>query len=281
LIIISSFILALLSKIQAVFLPLSMLLVDYYFDRRLNMKLVYEKWLYFLLSLITGIVGTNFLKVHGTLEVLNAVPVFKRILFGSYSYIVYIIKSVVPFEMVPLYPFPETISWAFYLCIAAVLSILGLTYYFFCNKKKAFVFGLLFFTFNIILLLQIRAIGAAFLADRYTYIAYFGLFFIYAYGLQFVLEKYGQFEKLIYLSALLILVVLGYVNYEQNKIWKNGETLWSHTLKYYNQVPFAWEKRANYYSNKGQLKEALLDYNKAIQYSPETRKGSNLLRTSI
>ena len=281
LIIISSFILALLSKIQAVFLPLSMLLVDYYFDRRLNMKLVYEKWLYFLLSLITGIVGTNFLKVHGTLEVNNAVPVFKRILFGSYSYIVYIIKSVVPFEMVPLYPFPETISWAFYLCIAAVLSILGLTYYFFCNKKKAFVFGLLFFTFNIILLLQIRAIGAAFLADRYTYIAYFGLFFIYAYGLQFVLEKYGQFEKLIYLSALLILVVLGYVNYEQNKIWKNGETLWSHTLKYYNQVPFAWEKRANYYSNKGQLKEALLDYNKAIQYSPETRKGSNLLRRGI
>jgi hypothetical protein len=83
LIIISSFILALLSKIQAVFLPLSMLLVDYYFDRRLNMKLVYEKWLYFLLSLITGIVGTNFLKVHGTLEVNNAVPVFKRILFGS------------------------------------------------------------------------------------------------------------------------------------------------------------------------------------------------------
>ena len=69
LIILLSFILALLSKIQAVLLPLSMLLVDYYFGRKLSLKLVYEKWLYFLLSLITGIVGIYFLKTHGSVEI--------------------------------------------------------------------------------------------------------------------------------------------------------------------------------------------------------------------
>jgi hypothetical protein len=150
-----SFILALLSKIQAVTLPLSMLLVDYYFDRKLSMKLIYEKWSYFLLSLMFGILGIYFLGGQGTLEINEAYSLSIRAYFGSYAYMVYLIKSMVPYEMVPAYPFPDTLDWTYYVSMVFALAILGSTYFFFLKKKKVLLFGLLFFTFNIMFLLQL------------------------------------------------------------------------------------------------------------------------------
>lgn len=274
LLIISSFILALLSKIQAVALPLSMLAVDYYFNRKLSPKLVFEKWLYFLLSFGIGLLGLYLLNRVGVDEVNEYYPLSKRIFFGSYAYVIYLMKSIFPYEMLPLYPFPRfyaTTGWFFYVTMLLVLSVLGATYSFFLKKNRVVVFGLLFFTFNVMFVLQIKIGGKAFLADRYTYIAYFGLFFIYASGLQWLLGKYEKSARLVYAVALLVLGGLGWLNFQQNKIWKNGETLWSHELKSYGQTPFAWEKRANYYDKVGRTKEALNDYSEVIAlngYSP-------------
>jgi tetratricopeptide (TPR) repeat protein len=265
LIILAGFILALLSKIQAVTLPLSMLLVDYYFDRKLSIRLVYEKWHYFLLSLATGIAGIYFLKTPGISKISEYFPFSKKLFFASYSFVIYFIKSVVPYEMVPVYPFPDSLDWTFYASMVLALSILSLIVYFFLRKKKVLVFGLLFFTFNIMFVLQIKISGYNFLADRYTYIAYWGLFFMYACGFQWVLEKYKKFEKLVWLAALFILGLFGYMNYEQNKIWKDGETFWSHTLKFYPNSSLALKERAKYYTRAGKRKEATEDLYKAIK----------------
>ena len=132
LIIISCFILSLLSKIQAVTLPCSMLLVDYYFDRKLSMKLIYEKWFYFLLSFITGIAGIYFLRTDGSLGAINNHFSFiERHLPAALAYLTYLVKSVVPYKMLPLYPYPEEISWIFYVSQVTVFFLFGATFYFF------------------------------------------------------------------------------------------------------------------------------------------------------
>jgi tetratricopeptide (TPR) repeat protein len=279
-IIIISFIIALFSKIQAVALPLSMLAVDYYFDRKLELKLVYEKWIYFLLSLATGVVGVFFLKRAGMLESNKLLPFVDRFFIGTYSYVLYMIKSVVPYEMVPWYPYPDKIGLIYYLSIIPVFLVLGSICYLFLKKKKAFVFGLLFFSVNIFFLLQILSAGQGYLADRFTYIAYFGLFFIYAYLLQLLLEKYQKLDKIIYMFVVLILVVSGYVNFAQNKIWENGETMWSHVLNNYPDSYIAMKGRGNFYRDNGQLLEALADYSSAISldsYNPKAFNSRGLL----
>jgi hypothetical protein len=269
-IIIASFIIALLSKIQAVTLPLSMLLVDYYFGRTLSMKLIYEKWLYFFISLVTGAVGIYFLRFGG--ESLGAshnyFSIFQRIFIGPYSFVIYFIKSLLPYKMVPIHPYPDPNSWSFYASIIIAPSIIGSTYYFFHTHKKTMVLGILFFTFNIMFLLQTLSAGRGFIADRFTYIAYFGLFLIYASGLQWLLEKHRKFDRLVYVALLVILTAYGYVNFEQNKIWRNGETLWTHELKYYPFNFSALFNRAEYYLAEGRNKEAIEDYNKALALRP-------------
>lgn len=262
--IVISFILASLSKIQAVSLPLSMLAVDYFMGRKLSIKLIYEKWFYFFISLITGLVGIYFLNVQGSLDSNESFAFHERIFIGAYSYIVYIIKSLIPYRMIPMYPYPPSIGWEFYVSMIPSLAVVGSIYYFFKRQQKHIVFGLLFFTLNIMFMLQILSAGQGFIADRFTYIAYFGLFFIYAYLLQALLEKYKSSKKLILICCGLILGVYGYLNFQQNKIWKNGDTLWSHVIQYYTKATLPWGNRANYYRDHGQPQKALYDYSQTI-----------------
>jgi tetratricopeptide (TPR) repeat protein len=106
------------------------------------------------------------------------------------------------------------------------------------------------------------------MADRFTYLPYFGLFLIYAYGIQWILEKHERFNKLVYVAIFLVLGGYGYMNIEQSKIWKNSETLWSHELKYYLDNLSALHNRGDYYKNEGRYKEALHDLNKYIALYP-------------
>jgi Tfp pilus assembly protein PilF len=264
------FILALLSKIQAVSLPLSMLLIDYYFGRKLRINLVYEKWLYFFIALATGIAGIYFLNVGG--ESLGAshhyFSIFQRIFIGPYSFVIYVIKSLLPYKMVPIHPYPNPDSWNFYASLVIAPSIVGSTYYFYHTHKKIMVLGILFFTFNIMFLLQTLSAGQGFIADRFTYIAYFGLFLIYASWLQWAMEHYTIFQRWIYLAVFLVLVIYGSINFEQNKVWKNDETLWTHQIKHHPEVFLPWIYRAVLYREEGKLDKALHDHNNAIALNP-------------
>ena len=268
-VIVPCFILALLSKIQAVTLPVSMLLVDYYFDRKLSLKLIYEKWLYFLLAFITGIAGIYFLKDDGSLGAINNHFSFiERHLPAALAYLTYLVKSVVPYKMLPLYPYPEEISWIFYVSQVTVFFLFGATFYFFRKKKKVLVFGILFFTINIKPLLQVLSAGQAFMADRFTYIPYLGIFLLYAYGVQTILKKYEKSNKFVYVAIFLILGVYGYMNIEQSKIWRNSETLWSHELKYYPDNLSALYNRGEFYLGEERYREALPYFNRYIASHP-------------
>ena len=119
-----------------------MLLVDYYFDRKLSMKLIYEKWFYFLLSFITGIAGIYFLRIDGSLGAShNYFSIFQRIFIGPYSFVIYFIKSLLPYKMVPIHPFPNPDSWNFYASLVIAPSIIGSTYFFYHTHKKNHGYG--------------------------------------------------------------------------------------------------------------------------------------------
>lgn len=254
------FVLSLLSKIQAVSLPLSMICIDYLATGKLNLKQWISKWPYFLLSLFFGILGVMVLGDQGSLEATTALPLWQRFFIGSYSFVVYLIKVVVPYELSPLYPYPASIGWHIYASMIIAPITIAALWWSYTKERRSIFFGLSFFIVNIVFLLQILGAGQGFLADRFTYIAYFGLFFTAGYAIDKVVDK----RTIIAGAIAVYLAILAGVTFIQNDVWQNSDTLWTHVLKYYDKTTLPYGNRANYLRDNGQIQRAIADYNQAI-----------------
>lgn len=268
-------VLSCLAKIQAVALPLTMLAVDYYMDNKVSIKNIITKGHYFLLSLATGFVGIHFLRLQGSIESAEVITGFKRIFIGSYSFIVYCIKIFVPYKLSPLYPYPQTLPWYFYASIIALPLVLWVLWKSHKMGKKHIVFGLGVFIFNIIFLLQILGAGQGFLADRFSYIPYLGLFFILGYYFDQFTKTNHKLQSTIYGLGGAFVLAMGFMTFNQNKIWKDSGTLWTHVLKYDKNTNLPYGNRANFYRDNKQYDLAFADYGEAIRLKPNNPEALN------
>lgn len=267
------FILSLFSKIQAVSLPLSLLAVDYYMDNKSSLgsfiKSVIQKLPLFLLSAIFGILGIIMLRNYGSLATVEDATNFnfiQRLFVGAYSFTIYLVKAVIPYRMSPLYPYPATFPAYYYPAILIVPATLYLLYRTYKDEKKEIFFGMAFFIVNIIFLLQVLGAGQGYLADRFTYMAYFGLFFITGFYIDKILAKNQEKGKRVWYILISVILIIGYgiLTYKQIGIWKNSGTLWTHVLKYYDKSTLPFGNRANYYRDLGKYNEALADYDRTL-----------------
>ena len=261
------FVLSLFSKIQAVIFPVSLVLIDYWWTSKLTIKQFLTKSHLFLGSFAFGVLGIYFLQSEGSLESSTNFSGFQRIFIGSTSYLAYLVKSIVPYKLSPLYPYPAEFPPLYYASIVSFLGAAVVLLWSFVKQKKHLFFGLAFFTANVFFLLQIKAAGQGFMADRFTYIAYFGLFYLFAFGYDQINEKITNPIK--YALIGILLTVYGVMTYQQTQVWKNSGTLWTHVLKYHTNTTLPYGNRANYYRDIGEKEKALADYTKTISLKPD------------
>lgn len=288
---------ALFAKIQAVALPLSFLALDYYFNRSnrrkeaLNSngkpqsnnqslftsaatKLLIEKIPFFAMSLAVGSIGILLLSKSETLKDNSGFGLFQHMLLGAYSFCVYLIKLVVPYVLCAVYPYPAKLSPEFYVAPLGVLALLAAGWWAHKRGNRAVVFGIAFFIVNIVFVLQILGAGQGFVADRFTYVAYLGLFFIVAQIFEkFLADK--QWSGSAQAAAAICVVVFAVMTWKQCAVWKDGETLWTSVMRQYPTDPLAYGQRGFHYrtiashSNGDTAQRyynlALTDYNRAAQ----------------
>jgi len=262
------FFLALLSKIEAVTLPLSLLLIDYFLERPLKLRLLLEKIPHFIMSLLFGCLGIFILHRVGVLTVNRELGFTDRFFYGLFSLNVYILKFVFPYFQSVVYPYPvtpgNTLPLFYYLNPLLTVGIIFLVYKT-ARHTRTVVFGALFFLVNVIFLLQILAAGNAFLADRFTYIAYTGLIFVAVWSLEQVVRKKKEMKPLVYISMPVYIIILMAMTYNRCETWKNGETLWTDVIeKFPGQIVAAYSNRGITYTNSGQFDAAIADFTKAI-----------------
>lgn len=297
------FILSLFSKVQAVSLPLSMLALDYYFQRPLRFKLVFEKIHFFLGSLAYGLLTVFLLKNAKTLvEGQTLYTGFERVIIGFHSYAIYVAKFIFPWIMSPLYSYPSAIPATFYgTSLLLVVSIIG-TVWAFRRGMTTLVFGWFFFFVNFIFVAQIVGAGQGFLADRFTYIPYFGFFILlaaYTEGSLFrvINDKFkinnnalsidnGAFNvesnsnrapsSVAKIAFILYAFICLFLTFNQTKVWNNSENLWTKALEYDENAATPWQNRALYYRDiKKDLKRSLADLDMAILHSPKSAASYN------
>jgi tetratricopeptide (TPR) repeat protein len=265
------FLFALLAKIQAVSLPLALLAIDYYQKRKFNWKLLMEKVPFFVGSLSIGLLGVYFLASGDSINDKDIFSFVDRLFIGGYSYFVYLYKLFIPFPLSPLYPYPARLDWTFYVGTIASLSFLGFLFVKRKNPKyHVLIFGVLFFTVNVMFMLQILGAGQGFLADRFTYIPYIGLFVALSYYVRQWLSKHNETGLAFYGFITILGFIYSGLSYNQIKIWEDGKTLWTHVLNHYPNAVTGYKNRAQWMRDEEKnYEQALKDYSQAIRFNPE------------
>jgi len=282
------FVLACLAKAMAVVLPVVLLLIDYWLarptDQRrpFNRALLLEKVPFFVVSLFVGWVAANVQAggdFYGWLTILgqkkDAVGddpfAGQWLVYGSYGFFLHLVKVVFPFKLSAFYPYPdkinqpETYQW---MGPIVFLAVAGLTGWLFLKgrteKDRLIAFGLGFFLATIVLVLQFMTVGAAMLADRYSYLSYFGLLFGLVYGLHLMTQNRPFQHGLATLGLGLFAALCFYRTTQQVRVWKNTETLWFNALQYYPENDQIRESLGDYYGKQNRIDEAIAQFKAAI-----------------
>jgi len=262
------FICSLLSKPTAIVLPGVLFLLQWYFSKKMLLKDLLYIIPFFILSFVFGLIA-----LAGQEEVLflehikSSFTLFERFLMICYAVYFYVSRFLVPFNLSALHPYPNAItglSFEYYLAPFVIICLIVI--YFFIKKelKRVYVFGMGFFIVGILLFIQFLPFGNAIVSERYTYVPYIGLSFIFAY----VTETYLHVStKKIFLIGYILFISI--TTYTYNKVWQNSETLWSNVISKYPQSALAYNSRATYYFEKDNIKKALSDIDKSILLKPD------------
>ncbi len=270
---------SLFSKIEAVTLPLSLLLVDYLLQRPFRLKLITEKIPYFLLSLLFGILGVFIIYRVGLqgnefLKSNQDMSLAERVLYGLYSFSGYILKFFIPISQSIMYPYPVMTgwirTWVLFLNPALIMAIVVFTAWS-ARKTRAVAFGMLFFLVNIFFLLQFFAVGNTFFADRYTYIPYFGLIFILLWFAEKIVRKNAIRKMWVNIVLSVFAVICMVLTFSRCAVWKDGVSLWSNVISQYPgrfMEPYA--NRGVSYFLKHDSENAIRDYTAALSIDPNS-----------
>ena len=261
------FTLSCLAKGMAVVLPLALILLDYWFDKKwLSPKYLLQKIPFFAISIIFGLIAINIQAgkdLGGHVEKLtqleesaikSGLTHVQQICFGFYGFWVYIIKFFIPYNLHNFYAYPLSDSYndPQYL-LAPVLAIAFLVYVALqYRKNKTLFFGNMFFFFTIITVLQFLSVGVAILAERYTYVPYFGLIFMVVFWLS---EKVDQ-KKLTMAFGAVALIFM-FLTFRQTQTYKDTATLFGNSYQYEPKSDRVNEILINYYGEKGDFQETL------------------------
>lgn len=261
-----------LSKVQAVTLPLSMLAIDYWLRRPINLKLIWEKTPFWLVSLAIGTINLYTLRQQGsTVDEEGHFNLLDRLCIGAFSFVVYLYKLVIPYPMSPLYPYPKPLPIWVYLSPIAFAAIWFLVWRAWRKDQRIWIFGMLFFFFNVMFLLQVLGAGQGYLADRFTYVPYFGFFAVAAWYYDRFAEQPDR-RTLLNASFGVLFLLYGVYTFRQISIWENGYTLWSHVISLEGEKPnsLPYWNRAQFLRDSKQFEPSMQDFNKAISVNPKS-----------
>ncbi len=269
-------VLANLAKPAAVILPVVLVLITFWHDKRLTAKPLLLTIPFFLVSAVAGWLT---LASQASASAINEnYSLWERIQLGSYALVNYGIKAVWPVGLSAIYGRPGAgVAFPWFFPAATVVSVLVLVLLgWLCvrqarsaadSRASLWFFGGAFFVVNLLLTLQlIKAVGSAAYADRYTYMAYIGLFFAVAMTIEQVQRPALRMAALG--LAMVFSVACAGLSFARVGVWKNPETLWTDALKTQPFSATAYSNRALYYEQNDRLEDALADYSLAVANDP-------------
>ena len=283
----AAFVLSLASKPAAVVFPLTLLALDYFFQRTDRIRLVLEKLPFLALSIAAGLAhpqgpaGEWGRRPGRHLEPLREAAV--RLVRQSHVR-AQAVRSRRPVRDLSLPRPGRGIGPEFYGALVVMLVAFP-ALLFVCRRLRPVLFGWAFFFINILLVLQFFTVGQAVMADRYTYVPYIGLLL----GLTWWLDERprpgqaGRPARLVIGAVLVAMLPLSlYQTWTRCGVWKNSETLWTDTIrKFPHRIDVAHNNLGVALADQGRLEEAISQYREAIRLKDDNSEAHNNLGIAL
>ncbi|MDI6743087.1 MAG: tetratricopeptide repeat protein [Smithella sp.] len=278
LLILGSFVLALMSKPMVVTLPVIMILLDYWPLRRFRLQSdkfmviqLREKTPFFILSAILILI--TLLAQHDPTE--KNYPLIDRLSNAPVSFVTYLVKTFWPHDMAVFYPFPAQIPvWQ---VLAALLLIVFISIVVISMaKQRPYLFtGWLWYVVAVIPVSGIIQSGAQGMADRFTYLPSIGISIMLAWGVPLLCPREATRKKIIFPSAAAFLIMMSMLAWKQCGYWENSLSLLRHALQVTENNFIIQNNFGSALFETGEIQEAIAHFNESIRINPEFASAYN------
>ena len=262
-------------------LPFVLLLLDYWPMRRLQpenpvfktsslKKLIIEKLPLFVLVVVSCVITYIVQQKGGAMVHIHNLPLSFRISNAMLAYIKYMAKMIYPVRLTVLYPLPTKHFplWQPILSFVILTAISAAVIYT-ARRRKYLPVGWLWFVGTLIPVIGLVQVGAQTMADRYTYLPLIGLFIMIAWGIADLTSKWRYQKVTLGITSAIVIIAMLICTRLQLRYWKDGFTLYEHTLAVTKNNYVMHNNFGDVLYNKGQTEQALDHFNQALQIKPE------------
>ncbi|PIP53715.1 MAG: hypothetical protein COX07_09225 [Bacteroidetes bacterium CG23_combo_of_CG06-09_8_20_14_all_32_9] len=207
----------------------------------------------------------------------NVFTFFERFVLAGFALGFYIKNLFLPVSLNAVHIYPQRLPDGglphnYYFTLIVLFIVIIMSFILIIKRKKIpalLFFGWFFFLVNISMVLHFIPIeGRLLVADRYSYLAYFGLFI----SLSGISEKYlfqtKVIKKFFFTCFALLVFLLSLTTYNRCTVWRNTQILFTDVLQKNSHIPFAYLNLAAVYLNKQKPDSALIYFNESIKQDP-------------
>ncbi len=274
LLVVFSFVGALLSKPMVVTLPVVMILLDYWplkrfeaYKKDLIIWQLKEKALFFLLSAIL-----MFITLYDQIFSLDEnyhYSLGARIANAPIAFVTYLEKTFLPHDMAIFYPFVELIPFSHLIGSLFLIAAMSVVVVVLIKRLPYLFVGWVWYAVTIIPVIGIIQIGPHLMADRYHYLPSIGIAIMMAWGIPSLLPNENIRKWILFPAAIGFLVILSFLTWKQCGYWKNSAVLFSHTLQVTENNFLAHDNLAAVLIHEGKYDEAVHHCNRSLSIIPD------------
>ena len=263
-----AFVLSLLSKSQAVTLPVLLLMSAVFVQKRWDKKELLKLIPFFVLSVAIGYFTLQGAAASAD-KYATSLTFGDKLVYSLMALGIYLYKAFLPMNQSAIYAFPIVSTQAYLVQIVLALALVAGSAWAAWHFRKQIplvVFGIVFFYVHAFLILHILATNSSLVYERFTYVSYTGIFLAVTAVLA-AIPSTSRRSTAGWVFGI-VLVVFGAATYARCGVWQNAETLWSDVIQKNPASDAAFNNRGEYYYTRGELQKAYADYTASIGVNP-------------
>lgn len=268
----AAFALGLLSKPTLVTLPFVLLLLDVWPLRRLSAapgRRVLEKLPLMVLAAASGVATALAQRAAGAMVATQSFPLADRAANALVAIFDYLRTSLWPSGLAPFYPAPvDGVPLAQAAAAGAlVLAITALSVWQRTERPWILV-GWLWFLGMLLPTLGLVQVGSQARADRYTYLPLIGLSILPVWALGELAERRRTLRPAVAAFGIAWIAALAVAAHRQTALWRDGVTLFQHTLRVTRENPLAYAHLSEELLAQERYAEAAESMRSALRLQP-------------